>query len=93
MKTQLKSPSLNRLSRWSFLLLGITCLFGAARVHAGLTVDIHLYHYDGGYYFFPNLSTNTTPPNFPVGDYFIALPQVPANGSSLKYRATATSFD
>jgi len=44
---------------------------------AGLTVDIHLYHDSYGYYFYPWLSANAVAPNFPIGIYQIASPQIP----------------
>ncbi|HTY87877.1 MAG TPA: LamG domain-containing protein [Candidatus Acidoferrum sp.] len=68
-------------------------LWFAPAAQAGLTVDVHLYHDQYGYYFYPWLNTNTTPPAFPVGDYEIASWQIPTNGSHLFYHTTATSFD
>jgi hypothetical protein len=82
----------NALPRAVGLLLFSTS-FIVASARAGLTVDIHLYHDNNGYYFYPFLSTNTIPPNFPVGDYLIASPEIPASGSRLVFRATATSFN
>jgi len=74
-------------------LMFVTGLLAVPSARAGLTVDIHLNHDHYGYYFFPYLSTNTTPPNFPAGDYQIASPQIPTNGSDLFYHATSNTFD
>src|ERR1017187_5370864 len=74
------------------LLILAACLLFAPGTRAGLTVDVHLYHDSIGYYFFPYLSTNTMLPNYPVGNYMIASPQIPANGSRLVYQATTNSF-
>ena len=63
-------------------------LFAAPTARAGLTVDIHLYHDDFGYYFYPYLSANTNLPDFPDGIYQIASPQIPTNGSRLVYQAS-----
>lgn len=68
-------------------------LWFAPAARAGLTVDVHLYHDQYGYYFYPWLNTNTTPPAFPAGDYEIASWEIPTNGSRLLYHATPTSFD
>ena len=71
---------------------GLICLlalsFGSPAARAGLTVDIHLYHDNYGYYFYPWLNANTNAPGFPDGNYLIASPQSPTNGSSLQYQAT-----
>jgi Concanavalin A-like lectin/glucanases superfamily len=63
-------------------------LFAAPAARAGLTVDIHLYHDTIGYYFYPYLNANTNTPGFPNGNYMIASPQIPTNGSQLQYQAT-----
>jgi hypothetical protein len=76
-----------RLSR-GILFFVTASMFTAGSVRAGLTVDVHLYHDDFGYYFYPWLSANATLPNFPNGVYQIASPQIPANGSRLVYYAT-----
>jgi len=66
----------------------IAGLFAAPAARAGLTVDIHLYHDNFGYYFYPYLNANTNLPGFPDGIYEIASPQIPTNGSRLIYQAT-----
>jgi hypothetical protein len=87
------------LFRWAmnlsrtFYFLAAAGLLIASPARAGLTVDVHLYHDQYGYYFYPWLNTNTTAPAFPVGDYEIASWEIPTNGSRLLYHATATSFD
>ncbi len=75
------------LSGFGLLILA-ACLWFAPPVHAGLTVDIHLYHNTYGYYFYPWLSANASPPDFPDGNYMIASPQIPNGGSQLQYQAT-----
>ena len=75
------------------LLIVAVCLWFAPATRAGLTVDVHLYHDNYGYYFYPFLSTNTVPPSVPAGDYGIASWQIPTNGSVLYYHAGATNFD
>lgn len=75
------------LSRGIFFLVAASLLIaGSAR--AGLTVDVHLYHDNFGYYFYPFLSANTNLPDFPTGIYQIASPQIPTNGARLIYQAT-----
>ena len=70
------------------LLSLVACLLAAPVARAGLTVDIHLYHFNQGYYFISWLSTDATPPDFPMGDYLIASPTFPANGTWMHYQAT-----
>ena len=72
-------------------IVAVVCPVSPAR--AGLTVDLHVYHDSYGHYFFPFLSTNTTPPDFPTGNYEIDTWQIPTNGARLFYHATANSFD
>jgi len=75
-----------KFSRALVLLTAAVAMALPAR--AGLTVDVHLYHDNFGYYFYPFLSANASLPNFPTGIYQIASPQIPANGSRLIYQAT-----
>lgn len=60
-------------SRW--LRVGISALFAwcliAVPAHAGLTINIHLYHDNYGFFCFPFLSTNTVTPNNPSNSYFV----------------------
>ena len=72
------------------LVFGVfaACCLTAPMARAGLAVDIHLYHDNFGYYFYPYLSADTNLPNFPDGIYQIASPQNPTNGSQLQYQAT-----
>jgi hypothetical protein len=86
MKTATHSIS-TRLSGFGLIILA-ACLWFAPSARAGLTVDIHLYHDTYGYYFYPWLNANTTPPDFPTGNYMIASPQIPSGGSQLQYQAT-----
>src|SRR5580704_1604347 len=71
-----------------WLAAWIIAVFVANISHAGLSVDVHIYHDNDGYYFYPFLSANGESPNFPNGVYQIASPQIPANGSRLVYYAT-----
>jgi len=65
-----------RLARLLMLVLaGYMSVSPVAR--AGLTVDIHLYHDELGYYFYSYLSADATLPAFPNGVYQIASPTVP----------------
>ncbi len=79
------AASLLRRSLNIFLLLGI---LAAPCARAGLTVDIHLYHDNIGYLFYPYLNATTNLPGFPDGNYQIVSPQIPTNGSQLQYKAT-----
>ena len=80
-----------------YLRLGLLCLlalsFGSPAARAGLTVEIHLYHDTYGYYFYPWLNANTNTPDFPTGNYMIASPQIPTNGSQLQYQATNNTLN
>ncbi|HVU28166.1 MAG TPA: LamG domain-containing protein [Verrucomicrobiae bacterium] len=82
----------HRLVKFNFLVAGILCLLSPV-VRAGLTVDIHLYHDNYGYYFYSWLNTNATTPDFPPGDYQIASPQIPTGGSQLQYQATNNTLN
>jgi hypothetical protein len=80
-----------RLLRLAFLIVALG-IFAVPAARAGLTVDVHLYHNNFGYYFYPYLSANANPPDFPDGVYQIASPQIPANGSRLVYYATNSTI-
>ena len=81
----------HRLVKLHFLVAGIFCLL-SPMARAGLTVDIHLYHTAYGYYFYPWLNANATPPDFPLGDYYVASPQIPTNGATMFYQATTNGI-
>ena len=81
-----------RLSGFGLLILA-ACLWFAPSARAGLTVDIHLYHDTYGYYFYPWLNANASPPDFPNGYYMIASPQIPSGGSQLQYLATNNTLN
>jgi hypothetical protein len=74
----------------SILALGAACLCAVPPARAGLTINLQWYHDANGYLSYPWLSTNTTPPNNPLGEYFIVSPQ--PNGWSMQYQATSNSF-
>lgn len=76
----------------SALLCIAAMLTLAPAARAGLTVDIHVYRSTYGYFFYPYLNSNTNIPTAPLGDYLIASPQYPTNGSSLQYESTPTNF-
>ena len=80
------SPCARMFFRALILLTAVVTL--APRARAGLTVDVHLYHDNFGYYFYPFLSANATLPDFSNGVYQIASPQIPTTGSRLVYYAT-----
>ncbi|HXR04323.1 MAG TPA: LamG domain-containing protein [Verrucomicrobiae bacterium] len=86
MKTATRAIS-THLSSFGLLILA-ACVWFAPSARAGLTVDVHLYHDTIGYYFYPWLNANTNAPDFPNGNYMIASPQIPTNGSQLQYQAT-----
>ncbi|MBI3853974.1 MAG: LamG domain-containing protein [Verrucomicrobia bacterium] len=75
------------------LALGLILISPAAR--AGLTLQLTLWnvHYgDSQYYFLSSdLTTNDTPPNISVGDYYLASPQSPSNGLAILYRLDSTN--
>jgi hypothetical protein len=91
MKARITSP-LAGLYRLMFAAL-TAGLFAGSTARAGLTIDIHLYHDSIGYYFYPWLNTNATPPNYPAGYYQIASPQIPSSGSQLQYLADSNGFN
>jgi len=91
MKTATHAIS-THLSGFGLFILA-ACLLSAPPARAGLTVDIHLYHDSYGYYFYPWLNANTNTPNFPTGNYMIASPQIPTNGSQLQYQATNNTLN
>jgi hypothetical protein len=70
----------------SLTLLFLVCV---SSVRAGLTVDIHSYHYPGYAVAYGWLSTNATPPAAPQGDYVISSP----NGSNLRYRLDGSGLN
>ena len=75
--------------------LGALVVFFASLIaHAGLTLEMNVIRYHQyGYYFFPNLTTNTTPANVTFGDYFITSFGYPTNGSSSLYHFDANGFN
>ncbi|MGP8199191.1 MAG: hypothetical protein ACLQU4_06790 [Limisphaerales bacterium] len=85
MKTATRAISIRRPGFGPLMLAA--CLWFAPGVRAGLTVDIHSYHDVYGYVAYPYLYASTNTPNFPTGNYLIASPQYPANGSQIRYQA------
>ncbi len=70
MKTAIHAIS-TRLSGFGLLILA-ACLLFAPAVRAGLSVNMHLYHDNNGYFAFPLLSTNTVTSNNPSNTYFVS---------------------
>jgi hypothetical protein len=92
---QIMKPILEALKRvlgYTFVTLAALCLCEGS-APAGLTVDVHLYHDNYGYYFYPYLSANSTLPNFPDGIYQVASPQIPSGGSRLVYVASGGAIN
>ena len=74
------------------LIMAVFAGFAPA-ARAGLSLELNLIRYDpNGYYFSPNLNTNNTPANIPFGDYQIASPQAPTNGSYAQYHFDTNGF-
>ncbi|HEY3860966.1 MAG TPA: hypothetical protein VGO59_03690 [Verrucomicrobiae bacterium] len=88
MKTTLTSFS-NRL------ILLAALLMAALPARAGLTVNLLVYHTVpglstfNGYFIAPILSTNTTPPDAPLGNYLVSSP---GGSSQSQYEMTSTNF-
>ena len=61
---------------------------GLPPARAGLTVEIHLYNNNNFYFAYGFLSANATPPNFPIGTYFISSPQPAAAGTTVEYQSS-----
>ena len=59
------------LSGFGLLILAV-CLLFAPPARAGLSVNMHLYHDNNGYFAFPLLSTNTVTSNNPSNTYFVS---------------------
>ena len=70
MKTPTHAIS-THLSGFGLLILA-ACLLFAPAVRAGLSVNMHLYHDNNGYFAFPLLSTNTVTSNNPSNTYFVS---------------------
>jgi hypothetical protein len=79
------------------LLILAACLWFAPPARAGLTLDLQLQRsfWAGDYYYgcWPNLSTNSIPPNIAYGSYVITSPGYPDNGYSITYQFDATGFN
>ena len=89
----MKSASRFVWIEWNTLgILLFAFLFNLPCARAGLTIDVHLYHDNIGYYFYPWLNTNAAPPAYPAGNYLVASPGVPASGSTMQYVATSSNL-
>jgi hypothetical protein len=80
------------------LRLGLTIfalgIFVMQAAYAGLTLEMNVIRYDQyGYYFAPNLGTNSAAPSVPFGDYYITSPGYPTNGSSAFYHYDTNGFN
>ncbi len=99
MKTTIKTAThaiSTHLSGFGLFILA-ACLLFAPPARAGLTLDLQLQRsfWAGNYYYggWPNLNTNTTPPNISYGSYIITSPGYPDNGYSITYQFDATGFN
>ena len=63
--------------------------------HAGLTFDLRLIREQQGtsYNFYTEMETNSTLPAAPLGNYLIASPQQPTNGSWRQFEMTTNGFN
>ena len=89
-------PSHSRSNRPNLFraLCAVVFLLAAPWARAGLTLEMNVIRYHQyGYYFFPNLGTNTSGPSVPFGDYFVASYGYPTNGSSALYHFTTNGFN
>jgi hypothetical protein len=78
----------------AFLPLIAAVVLVTTGARAGLTLEMNVIRYHQyGYYFYPGLTTNTTPPNVSFGDYFIASSGQPTNGSSGLYQFSTNGFN
>src|SRR5580658_248273 len=66
---------------WLGVLIFTAGIVVSPEAHAGLTINVNLYHDTIGYYFYPYLSEDNNPPFLPDGTYYVNSPQVPTNGS------------
>ena len=92
----MKNPALfrsNHLARVCGLCVMVV-LFATASARAGLTLEMNVIRYHQyGYYFYPNLNTNSAAPSVPFGDYFVTSFGYPTNGSSSLYHFTTNGFN
>src|ERR1700744_580747 len=80
--------------RWRLIFLaGVLVCLAAPIARAGLSLEMNVIRYDYGYYFSPNLGTNTTGSVVPFGDYVVTSPGVPTNGSSAFYHFDTNGFN
>jgi hypothetical protein len=85
----MKTALVLAIRSFTVILLFTTASFGLMpAAHAGLTVNVALYHDTIGYYFYPYLNEDTNPPFLPDGTYYVNSPQVPTNGSQLIFYET-----
>jgi RHS repeat-associated protein len=97
MKTRINLPFLRLPFLWATILSSVFCLLVTTGARAGLTLEMDLVRYNYGdnyyYYFFPYLSTNTTPPNVSFGDYYVTSPGFPTNGATALYHFDTNGFN
>ena len=88
-------PVITRTHR--LLRLGLftaLCLLAVPGARAGLTLEMNVIcSGQNNYYFYPFLTTNTTPPNVLFGDYCIASADAPNSGASAYYHFTTNGFN
>lgn len=78
----------------ALVFVAIITGFGVMTVRAGLTLELNVIRYHQyGYYFSPNLNTNSSALSVPFGDYYITSSGYPTNGSSALYHFDTNGFN
>ena len=94
MKTRINPPVSHCFFLSVAVLVCFFCLIGGSNAFAGLKLEMNVVRYDQyGYYFAPNLGTNSAAPIVPFGDYYITSSGYPTNGSSAFYRFDTNGFN
>ncbi len=79
--------------RWLGSLLGVWLLVSGSYARAGLTFQVTLYRYNGGYAFYTPISTNALLPDAPFGSYFVNSPHQPTNGAHREFVYSTNGFN
>src|ERR1017187_8347389 len=76
------------------ILASVLGFLAAPAARAGLTLEMNVIRYHQfGYYFAPNLGTNSAAPTVPFGDYYITSSGYPTNGTSAFYHYDTNGFN
>ena len=82
---------------WKILqvgVIGLISLIGAPGLHAGYNLELNVIRSGANsYYFYPNLTTNTTPISGLFGDYHVSSANAPSSGASAYYHFTTNGFN